>query len=495
MPKVHLIIFCLLHIVIGCASLKAQEKRPLQLSFQPYTLKTFDGKEHSADLGRFSVPEDRTRRANRLIQLAFVRLRSTAQHPAAPIVFLAGGPGAPAIGMGQIPVYFRLFDRLREAADVILLDQRGTGMSTPSLQCPTASASAPPDVMASESKTQQQLAKTIRSCADHLRAQGIALAAYNINAVADDVDDLRQALALEKVSLLGLSFGTQLALATIRRHEAHVDRVVLAGTQGPDDNLLLPETLDLLLKKISRLAAEDAAVNKSVPDFAVIVEQLLNTFDKHPITLTVTDHRTRQPIKVIVGKVALQAHLQRLSDGRSIPSMPAFYYTVTQRDYSLLTRWVEGIYNSLSGSGNSAMPVAMSCSGGYSSERLARVQREAQASLVGNTINLQLTPDICRLVGNPDLGAAYRARIWSTVPTLFLSGTLDATTPPFQGEEVRWGFPNGVHLVVENAGHETLPFTQVQTIVLDFFKGQDVNDRTVSLPRPEFISVEEARKQ
>ena len=493
MTKGLMFTLCFLCFVSGCVPVNAQEVRAGQIVIEPYTFRTYDGSEHAAELGKLSVRENRNGNSSRLIQLAFIRLRSTAVHPSAPIVFLAGGPGVPGIGMGQIPVYFRLFDRLREVSDVILLGQRGTGMSSPGLQCPAPIMSAPTDVLASESKTRQQLGKTIKSCAEHLRSQGIELAAYNINAVADDVDDLRQALGADKVNLLGMSFGTQLALATVRRHGDHLDRVVLAGTQRSDDNLILPSTFDLLLKKISQLAAQDAAINKSVTDFASLVEKVLNQFDKNPVTLTVTDRRTKQMVKVTVGKVALQALLQGLSDGRAVSSMPAFYYTINQGDYSLLTRNVEGIYNSLSGSGNSAMSVAMSCSGGYSPERLARVQKEAQTSLVGNTINLQLTPDICRLVSNPDLGSEYRTRLWSTLPTLFLSGTLDGTTPPFQAEEVRWGFPNSVHLIVENAGHESLPAIEVQSVIVDFFKGQYVCKQTVSLARPRFVSVEEAK--
>jgi pimeloyl-ACP methyl ester carboxylesterase len=493
--KTSLTVFFLLLLMVGFVQVDAQQMGSATISFEPYTLKTFDGKEQSAELGRLSVRENRTGRSNRLIQLAFVRLRSTAVQPGAPVIFLAGGPGVPGIGMGRIPVYFRLFERLRETSDVILLDQRGTGMSSPGLQCPARNVSAPSDVLASDLKIQQQLAKTIKSCAEDLRAKGIELAAYNINSVADDIDDLRQALGVDKVNLLGMSFGTQLALATVRRHGEHLERVVLAGTQGSDDNLILPNTFDLLLKKISLLVAQDIAINKSVPDFALLVETVLNQFDKNPVTLTITDRRTKQPVKVIVGKVALQVLLQGLSDERAVSSIPAFYYTISRGDYSLLTRSVEGLYNSLGGSGNSAMSVAMSCSGGYSSERFARVQREAQTSLVGNAINLQLIPGICKLVGDPDLGPEHRTRLWSTIPTLFLSGTLDGTTPPFQAEQVRWGFPNSVHLIVENAGHETLPFTRVQSIVLDFFKGQDVSDRTVSLPRPGFSSVEDAKKR
>jgi pimeloyl-ACP methyl ester carboxylesterase len=84
-------------------------------------------------------------------------------------------------------------------------------------------------------------------------------------------------------------------------------------------------------------------------------------------------------------------------------------------------------------------------------------------------------------------------RLWSTIPALFVSGTLDTNTPPFQAEEVRWGFPNSVHLIVENGGHETLPSADVQTVIVDFFKGHDVKARTVSFERPKFLTVEEAK--
>jgi pimeloyl-ACP methyl ester carboxylesterase len=73
------------------------------------------------------------------------------------------------------------------------------------------------------------------------------------------------------------------------------------------------------------------------------------------------------------------------------------------------------------------------------------------------------------------------------VPTLFISGTLDANTPPFQAEQARWGFLDSEHLVVENAGHESmLPHPEVQAVILDFLRGADVSGRSVSLPSPKF---------
>ena len=98
-------------------------------------------------------------------------------------------------------------------------------------------------------------------------------------------------------------------------------------------------------------------------------------------------------------------------------------------------------------------------------------------------------------MGIPESGSTLQPRLWGLLPTLFVSGTLDTNTPPFQAEEVRWGFPNSTHLIVENGGHETLPSSEVHAVIVDFFKGEDVRGRTVSFERPHFLSVEEAKAQ
>src|SRR5688572_3267013 len=113
----------------------AAEAAAGKVVIEPYAFRTFDGSEVPAELGKLWVRENRSGSSGRLIQLAFVRLKSTAERPGSPIVFLAGGPGAPGIGMGRVPVYFRLFQQLRAVSDVILLDQRGLGMSSPALDC------------------------------------------------------------------------------------------------------------------------------------------------------------------------------------------------------------------------------------------------------------------------------------------------------------------------------------------------------------------------
>ena len=111
--------------------LLAEEPKTGDLEVLPRTL-TIQGKEVRAELGRLYVPERHSNPGGKLIELAFVRFPSKAENPGPPIVYLAGGPGSPGILIART-ARFSVFWALTEVADVIALDQRGTGMTKPSL--------------------------------------------------------------------------------------------------------------------------------------------------------------------------------------------------------------------------------------------------------------------------------------------------------------------------------------------------------------------------
>ena len=85
----------------------------------------------TVNCGILRVPEDRAT-GRGVVQLAVVRLRARSKNPAPdPILYLAGGPGGNA--SGRIDEWHD--SPLRDDRDIILLDQRGTGYSLPSLDC------------------------------------------------------------------------------------------------------------------------------------------------------------------------------------------------------------------------------------------------------------------------------------------------------------------------------------------------------------------------
>src|ERR671921_342969 len=114
------LLWCLLFVVFPAF---AQQKAGT-LKIKPYTFETTRGEKVPAEFGTLLVPEKRGNPDSNLIELAFVRFKSTAKNPGAPIVYLAGGPGGSGIGTAK-GSRFPLFMAMREIGDVIAFDQRG----------------------------------------------------------------------------------------------------------------------------------------------------------------------------------------------------------------------------------------------------------------------------------------------------------------------------------------------------------------------------------
>jgi pimeloyl-ACP methyl ester carboxylesterase len=132
------------------------------------------------------------------------------------------------------------------------------------------------------------------------------------------------------------------------------------------------------------------------------------------------------------------------------------------------------------------MWAAVDCASGSSVARSAEAAAQAKLSRFGTSMAFA-DAALCKSIGAADLGDAFRSPVTSNVPTLFISGTLDGQTPPHQAEAIRWGFTRGVHLIVENAGHEsTLPTLAVRAAIAKFARGELVQSQFIQIPLPTF---------
>jgi pimeloyl-ACP methyl ester carboxylesterase len=457
------------------------------LKFEPFTI-PFEGQNVATELGRLVVRENRSNPKTKLIELAFVRLKSTAEKPGYPVVYLDGGPGSSAINIARVPDYMRAFMKLREVGDVILLDQRGIGRSKPNLSR-LATENLPLDVFADTDSAIRAYEDRAVAAATYFRGQGVDIQAYNTIESAHDVDDVRKASGAEKLNLVGFSYGTHLGLACIRYHGANLNRVVLVGTEGPDHTNKLPSTSDVSLHRLAKLAAAAPELEGKVPDLVGMLREVLMRFEKQPVTVQVNDQRTKKPVDLKIGKSGLQFLIMRdLGDTNDLPIFPAWCYTMHKGDYAILARFAERRYNQFS-AGISLMTIVMDASSGTSKARLARIAAEAKSALLSAMVNFPF-PGIDDAVGNPDLGDKYPSPIRTNVPTLFISGTLDNNTPPFQADEVRQTFRTSTHLVVENAGHESMVVdTRVQQAMVDYLRGGDVSQTKIGLPPLKFNKI------
>ena len=463
-----------------------------ELSLEPYTFRTFDGSAHAAELGKLWVRENRGSSSDRLIEIAFIRIKSSAQKPRSPVVFLPGGPGIPATGMGRVPVYYQLFEKLQAISDVVLVDQRGIGMSSPNTGCPAGSPPAP-DAFATESGFRGALIARARACADYWRAKGVELASYSTAASADDLEDLRRALGAEKLSLIAHSYGTSLALETVRRHGEHLERVVLAGVEGPDRSLQMPIVPDFALRRLSNWAATSPKLHGVFPDTYREFQKLLAQADREPLTVSIQNQGAKADVDVKVGAFFLRfAVKEMLPNGRKAGRIPGFVYALTRGDTSPLREMVQDLYGGLT-SGFSAMQFAVSCSDGWSLARRELAVEQASHSVFGDAPFVHLDAGLCDSIKVPIGNNDSLLPIWSPVRILVVNGTLDSNTPDFQAGETLWGLPNGGSVLVENGFHETLPAPEVQAVVAEFFSGADVRNRSIKFAPPEFLSIEEAK--
>ncbi len=465
----------------------ARAQKAGDLKIEPHTFESSTGQKVDAEFGRLLVPENRKNPKSRLTEIAFVRFKSTAQKPGPPIIYLAGGPGGSGIAAAR-GSRFPLFLAMREVGDVIALDQRGVGRSKPNLVCLDA-INYPPGKAPNREEVLELFRKQSRACRERWQGEGVDLAGYNTNENADDLEDLRKALGAEKIGLWAISYGTHLSLAMIRRHEKSIHRVILAGVEGPDHTIKLPSNIQNHLANLDRLAKADPDLSKDVPDFLGLMKSVLDRVEREPVAVEVTDPQTRQQIKVTVNKFALQT-LTANSFGSEEAALPALYYALSKGDFSIAAMgWLRAMRGR--GTIGSAMTFMMDCSSGISPERRRRVAREAKKTLLGDVMDFPF-PDVCDAWGSPDLGPAFRGSLKSRVPVLFISGTLDARTPPSNAEEIRKGFPNSSHLIIDGAVHSDplfLSSPKIKDVMLEFMKGQPIPTTRIALPPIKFAPV------
>ncbi|MEA2245628.1 MAG: hypothetical protein QOH46_157, partial [Solirubrobacteraceae bacterium] len=180
-------------------------------------LRPCDGQARFA-CGTLTVPLDRSGRVPGTVGLKFAAARAVPRGGRV-LIALSGGPGQPtvdaassfAVGLDSALSRYRL----------VVLDQRGTGGSG-ALRCPEVQRLLSLDAF---------LPTATGVCAARI---GPRRAFYTTADTVLDLESLRQALGAQKVALMGISYGTHVALQYARAFPQNVDRLILDSIVGPD---------------------------------------------------------------------------------------------------------------------------------------------------------------------------------------------------------------------------------------------------------------------
>ena len=389
--------------------------------------------------GYLVVPENRDDPDGATIQVAVAVFPSTAETPASdPLVYLEGGPGGNILDALQFDFGNRFGPFLAER-DVIIFDQRGVGQSMPNPDCPELrelQIELLDDALTAEEYNDAE-APAVAACQSRLASEGVDLAAYNSESNAADVADLRVALRIDEWNLYGISYGTRLALTTMRDHPEGIRSVILDSTLPLQSNLYEegPANAQRAFDTFFAGCDADADCAAAFPELETRFYALVDQFNAAPIDIEVDNALTGEsyPGKLrgddMVGFV-----FQSLYSEEIIPILPDIIADAEAGEYTGLSRlasisFVNGDFVT------AGMYLSVQCNEEVVFTSVAAAE-EAAATY----------PDVGPLWADAD-GAFAECGIWgagaadpiedeavvSGIPTLVVAGQYDPITPPSWG--------------------------------------------------------------
>ncbi|MBA6349152.1 alpha/beta hydrolase [Colwellia sp. BRX8-9] len=468
------------------------------MSFYSFAAKTFSNEKEiqfksgeqsvMAYEGSIQVLENRNDKNSRTIPLTYVRFPATGNKKGSPIVYLSGGPGGSGISTAQYPNFrFPLFMALREFGDVIALDQRGTGKSHIVPKC-ESKKSLPLNERLSESQVTKIYRAAATECVEFWNKKGADVLGYTTVQSAHDLNDLRKHLQADKLTLWGISYGTHLALASLKVMENHIDKMVLASAEGLNQTVKLPARTEGYFKRLQQAINQQPKAKAEYPDVIGLVKRVNRKLEANPITVTMPQ-KDGEPIEFLFQK----SHMQGIAS--AMISDPHRYVSMLLQIYSGIDSGITAMLPSVieragfmdSKISFDIMSFGMDVASGVSDERLNLIEQQAPASLVGKMLNFPM-PHLNKVIPNLDLGDDFRTKPKSDVPTLLLTGTLDGRTYVQSQYEATAGLSNLTKVTVNNAGHNLFMVSpKVTETIKIFLSDKPVEDKEIEFTLPPFV--------
>jgi pimeloyl-ACP methyl ester carboxylesterase len=404
------------------------------------------------------VPTDYAKPTAGEQQLAVMRVPATGGKPAGVLFVNPGGPGEPATAFAR-PFAQDLPERVRAAFDLVVLDPRGVGESG-WVSCFDAESAEDmvvfdtvPDTEQERGAVREAMQQLGESCAQRQPSLIGHLATEDF---ARDVDLLRDALKVPKLSLLGYSYGSLLGYHYARLFPHRVGRLVLDGAVAPgvapaDQALAQARTAQAAISEVAMdCVAEGCVLGGTEEEVVAAVVALQDQLDAKPVE--VESHEVVQAIDEAIftgtlldslympgyGSELLDA-VDALREGDPQPFLEV-YDELAGDGPVVATRAVNGVAVATHCLDDPRVPVSES----------DRVRIEQASTVFGKL----LASDAATCQGWPvPPRNAPATRLPGRVPALVLSNDPDPATPEAAADRLTALLPGAVHLRTGLFGH------------------------------------------
>jgi pimeloyl-ACP methyl ester carboxylesterase len=388
------------------------------------------------------VPMRRDRPDPRTVTLAVARVRSPSPTPRPdPVVYLEGGPGGSAIS--SIDFWTSPPAPFLDHRDLILVDQRGTGYSSPRLTCEQLTD----DVYGAAA------VRVTEECVRMLHNEGVDLDAFDTTESAADLYDLRRALQIPQWNLFGISYGTRLALWTLHTHPQGIRSIVIDSVYPPGMKLM--ESVGAgFLRAVRAIAADcsaQAACAAAHPDLegqlVAAVDRLngMSAGDGDAFARFLFEAMYATSVEPVVPKAIGLAAAGRLYDAVNlVRAARTGLADDSSPGISTRPHMSEALYQSVE-----CAETAPNTSPAAIREAGRALPPSVGKPFVDNDLRLVAVCNVWKVAANP------LEQVASDVPALVMAGTYDPITPPAWAERAASTLSRAHFQLVQGAGHGT----------------------------------------
>lgn len=393
------------------------------------------------------------------------------RHSRPPLMVLAGGPGQAASEYGAIVT--SLFKEANKTRDIILFDQRGTGRSEP-LQC---SGEFLPLEVIDAAKTVQFLEQCHRDITVDVRH-------FTTYDVIRDMEEFRQLMGYEKISLWGGSYGTKVAQHYLQYFGAHVEMMILDSNLATSTRLFqtLPLTAQRSLDLLFKRCREDKNCNRSYPGLEQDFYHLLDEAGEAKEISYINPQDGRATTVITNRDVIAEAVRGTLYVPQRATLLPFAISAAVAGNFTPLVSlsadtasWAgDTMYMGATLSILCAEEIAQMGEGGSQ-----QFDVDSQTAFIRDSY-YQFWRVACDSWPSKALPEGYFELTRSPVRTLVLSGFNDPVTPPSLGDVVASGLSNSLHVISPMGSHITSPHSCIPEVITDFLEGRALEDLDIS---------------
>lgn len=446
----------------------------MQAEFKQTTCWFTVPKDRDMRCGHLVVPENRTKANSAVIKLAVVVFEPDRERHE-PVVYLSGGPGQAARieSKDDIEEWWSFIDNgawLR-GRRLVVLDQRGAGLSEPSLSCSKHYSPAVWNGIISRPDDPLDFAlaqkREVEACRDDLIGKGIDLAAYNTSENAADIHDLRVALKIEKWVLFGISYGTKVALHVLKHHPQEIIAAVLDSTLPLDVNYVDHDAanLDRVLNKLDKDCAAHRDCRGGIGNMKALINEIVQQLDAEPMLLRLKREDRSTAFTRVSGADFLELIFNQFYDRGAIEMLPQLIRQTADQDYGPLAQMLS-FYDMKEDSRAFADGMHLSVVCG---DRMPPAGRPEKFALLDSWARDNFYNWACPLWPFVKSVEPNGPRQKNEVPVLLLAGEYDPATPSTWAEDLAKNMGRSQFVLFRGVGHDVIDATKCGgDVVADF---------------------------